>query len=118
MTEVARLSFADQVLANTVGYLGTHIIENANTKLALDVLGEVLPHVNRNIGEIVRLAGVAGKLLETWDFPPGAGQSVEWGFARMDAREVVSQFLFVRAGKALDAHRDQLNKLSEQGNAA
>lgn len=102
----ARLPLADQVLANMLGFYLLHWPDGERTALARDVMAEVLPQCGRNNQFTVALANAAGDVLAV-DRPNNSSEAqLEAGFV---ARRAVANFLFWRAGLALEAHRDALN---------
>lgn len=99
----APLSRADQVLANVLGWLVAHPVQDRPTEdMMLSVLREILPGVNRQHPMIGPLATAADAYLSF--FLGADGRTGMWQ-SRVIAGPAVANFLKWRAAMALDALR-------------
>lgn len=106
---VLRMSVADQALMNLMGYLALdQFVASPNYRMALDCLRELMPRVGREILIVARMAEQADKLLAAEMGSPEASG------AKHGAALVLRDFLFWRAGLALDA----LPGWTDKGDAA
>lgn len=104
---VAKLGLADQALANLLGCVAVQAIRDDRTELSIGSIAELLPHANRSAPMMARIAEASAEILNAWAARHQRGDgSVRWCAACLHASGVVEEFLFWRAGLALDAWRE------------
>ncbi|PZQ99916.1 MAG: hypothetical protein DI533_04600 [Cereibacter sphaeroides] len=119
MSPAARLSLADQALANCLGFIVAQVIRDDRTEVAIAVMEELLPHVNRSSAHMPQICEAAGAVLSAWPMRGRTEGATNWASALMTANNAVSDFLFWRAAMASDAWRSSLSpQTPEAPNAA
>lgn len=99
----AKLTLADQALANLLGFLAVQTVEDTRTDFALSEVARLLPAVTRAIGPVAALAGAGLELVACAPRRRDPRHASAWAAAHLTARAAVAEFLIWRAGLALDA---------------
>lgn len=98
-----KLTLADQVLINAVGALCAQPFQDksaqADARMMLDIIDDVLPHVSRQAPLIDALAKAAAELRAT--------DREAKGWAQYNARSAIADILRWRTGLAYDRFQNQ-----------
>lgn len=104
------LGAADQTLAFTLVWLVAEpVFHVRDTQLAIGVLAEVLPHVDRDHPIVGPMARAADQIVDIGGPRQQAG-GITWAGAMFDAARAVARFGQWRAGRSRDALQKQREK--------
>jgi hypothetical protein len=105
MAEAPALTLADQALANFLCAIAVQRVETTWTEILLASVEELLPHVNRSAPHMPALCEAAGRLLNAAKTRNQRGGALGWARACLAVSRAAEDFLFWRAGLALDRWR-------------
>lgn len=109
----ARLTLADQVVVNYLGFLVAQVSENPNTAAAVDVMRPAIRAANWSNPRVEPLLRAATELAEA--FPSRRKQSgaLTWATCNLNARAALAAFFFWRGALAHEAHTQTTNPTQE-----
>lgn len=99
----ARLTLADQVVVNYLGFLLSQAAEGPNTTAAVDVLRPAIRQANWGNPHVEPLLRSAVELVEAFPSRKKVRGGLPWATAHLNARAALARFFFWRGALAHEA---------------